>query len=272
MPLATASLDYLRDVISRKSGNVVSSTQSYLVESRLGPLAESLGLRNVEGLVAELQRANSAPLQDRVAEAMTINETSFFRDNQPFEAMKAVVLPRLIAARQRDRKLSVWSGACSSGQEPYSLAMLLRDGFPEMADWKLSILATDLSEEMLRRTREGKYTQFEVNRGLPARLLARYFVRQGLQWQVQPELREIVTCRKLNLTAIDAVFPKFDVIFLRNVLIYFDQPCKESILRQIHRCLAPDGCLFLGGGEALVNLNVPFQREPVGQTCCFRPL
>ncbi|WP_437223589.1 CheR family methyltransferase [Planctomicrobium sp. SH661] len=272
MPLATANFDYLREVVARRSGNVVSVTQSYLVESRLQPMAESLGLANVEALVAELQRAPASTLHDKVAEAMTINETSFFRDLQPFDALRNDVLPAILARKASERRLNIWSAASSSGQEPYSIAMLLREHFPQCHDWQVQILATDLSDEMLRRTKSGSYSQFEVNRGLPARLLVKYFERQGTQWQAKPELRDWIVCRKLNLTMPFTGMPEFDVVFLRNVLIYFNQAGKESILSRIHRVMSPHGTLFLGGGETMVNLNVPFARESVGQTVCFRPL
>ncbi|WP_437205116.1 CheR family methyltransferase [Planctomicrobium sp. SH664] len=271
MPLAAVHFDYLRDVVSQRSGNTVSSTQSYLLESRLTPFAERMGLQNVESLVAELRKTPASALHDKVAEAMTVNETSFFRDLQPFDVLREQLLPKLIAARTPLRRLRIWSAACSSGQEAYSLAMTIREYFPELATWTVEILATDLSDEMLERTRNGTYSQFEVNRGLPARLLARYFERTGLVWQAKAELRSLIQCRKLNLMSIGAL-PAFDVVFLRNVLIYFDQPRKEAILAGVHRVLATDGCLFLGGGETLINLQVPFQREMAGPAPFFRPL
>lgn len=272
MPLAAANLNYLRDVISRRSGNVVSPTQSYLLESRLGPVAESLGLDNVEALVEELQRKPSSMLHDKVAEAMTINETSFFRDLQPFEAVRTDILPELIAHKSAEKTLSIWSAACSSGQEPYSLAMLIREHFPECQNWKIEIHSSDLSEEMLRRTQAGIYSQFEVNRGLPAKLLVKYFERSGIQWQARPDLRQMIHCRKVNLTQPLPPGPRFDLVFLRNVLIYFDQAGKESILNRVHRAMSPNAALFLGGGETMLNLNSPFSRESAGSTICFRPL
>lgn len=272
MPLAASNLNYLRTVISQSSGNVVSETQSYLLESRLKPVAESVGLTDVDSLVVELQRTSSSTLHERVAAAMTINETSFFRDMQPFEALQTDVLPRLLDLKAASRELRIWSAACSSGQEPYSLAILLKEHFPQLESWQVEIVATDFSDEMVRRTQAGTYSQFEVNRGLPARSLVKYFERQGTHWQAQKALKDLIHCHKINLKAPFFGLPKFDVIFVRNVLIYFDPPSKESILTRMRQTLHSQGALFLGGGESLINLNVPFSRESVGPAVYYRPL
>jgi chemotaxis protein methyltransferase CheR len=272
MALAAPDVNFLKTLIAEKSGNVISSNQDYLLESRLAPVAKTVGLENVEGLVAELKKRPSGSLHDRVAEAMTINETSFFRDMAPFDALKTAILPELIQKRASTKTLNLWSGASSSGQESYSLAMLIRENFNELAAWNVRIQATDLSDEMVKRTQEGVYSQFEVNRGLPASLLVKHFERKGTQWQARQELRRMVDARRMNLASAWPVLAQFDVVFLRNVLIYFDQPTKERILTRIHKVLRPDGYLFLGGGETLITLNVPFVREPVGKTVCFRPV
>jgi chemotaxis protein methyltransferase CheR len=272
MAVLTHDLDYLRNVVTQRSGNVVTAAQDYLFESRLQPLLAGVGLENLEDLITELRRAPFSAMHDRVAEAMTINETSFFRDQQPFDALRDVILPRIIAHKQNTRCLTIWSAACSSGQEPYSLAMLIRESFPELDTWQVRVLATDLSEDMVLRTRTGAYSQFEVNRGLPARMLMKYFDRHGTQWIVKPELRRMIDCRRANLTTIGPGLPPCDIILLRNVLIYFDLPGKEQILGRIHHVLQPHGCLFLGGGETLINMKAPFVREPVAQTVCFRPV
>lgn len=271
MPLITDDVDYLRTLIARRSGNVLSSDQAYLLESRLTPVARTLGMIDVSALVSELRKCSEGPLSDKVAEAMTINETSFFRDSQPFDALKDVVIPELIAKRAASRQLTIWSGASSSGQEAYSIAMTLHEHFPELATWNVRIVATDFSDDMVRRTTEGKYTQFEVNRGLSAKMLVKYFDRVGTSWQVKGELRRMIDCRKLNLTALWPLFPAFDIVFLRNVLIYFDQTAKTDILRKVRSTMRSDGRLFLGGGETLINLSVPFVREAVGKTVCFIP-
>ncbi len=271
MPLSTDDIDYLRSLIARRSGNVLSQEQSYLLESRLSPLASERGLQNISGLVAELKRGSNAVLADRVAEALTINETSFFRDAQPFDALRDIVLPNLIRRRQAARQISIWSAAASSGQEAYSIAMLIREHFPELSNWNIRIVATDLSDEMLSRTFSGKYSQFEVNRGLPAKLLVKYFDRVGIVWQVKEELRRMIECRKLNLVGVWPLMPAFDVIFLRNVLIYFDQGTKAEILSRVRSVMHSDSKLFLGGGETLINLSVPFTRNPWAAPCASFP-
>ena len=272
MPLAAPDIAYLKTLIAEKSGNVISSNQDYLLESRLTPVAKTVGLDNIEGLVAELKRRPVSVLHDRVAEAMTINETSFFRDMQPFDALRTDIMPKLIRSRAASKSLNIWSGASSSGQEAYSLAITLREHFNELAAWNVRIQATDLSDEMVKRTRDGIYSQFEVNRGLPSQHLLKYFKRNGTQWQVKDELRSMVDAKKMNLASTWPTAIQFDVIFLRNVLIYFDKKTKASILTRIHKVMRPDSYLFLGGGETLITLNIPFVRESVGKTVCFRPV
>lgn len=271
MPLAAPDIDFLKRIIAERSGNVISSNQDYLLESRLIPVAKEAGLGDIQALVAELRRRPGSQLPERIAEAMTINETSFFRDMAPFDALRKHVLPSLIQKRAASRTLGLWCGASSSGQEPYSIAMVLRE-FNELSAWNTKILATDLSDEMVKRTTEGIYSQFEVNRGLPAQELVRNFDRAGTQWRAKSELRKLIEARRMNLTSAWPFMGQYDVVFLRNVLIYFDQPSKERILTRIHKVLRPDGYLFLGGGETLITLNVPFLREPIGKTVCFRPV
>jgi chemotaxis protein methyltransferase CheR len=272
MSLAANDISYLCTAIAQRSGNVISAGQSYLLEARLGPVAKEAGLEDVHALVVELQRNPRNPLHDTVTEAMTINETSFFRDMQPFDALKEEVFPYLLEKRQSTKSLSIWSAACSSGQEAYSIAIQMRTHFPELMNWNVRILGTDISDAMVKRTREGIYSQFEVNRGLPASLLVKNFDRQGLNWQVKPELRKFVDCRKMNLTEKWPAITQHDVVFLRNVLIYFDLKTKEQILHCIHQSMRPEGFLFLGGGETLIQLNVPFERVSIGKTVCFRPV
>jgi chemotaxis protein methyltransferase CheR len=272
MPLAPVEIAFLKQIIAERSGNVISANQDYLLESRLAPVAKSVGLPNVNALVAELKKQPGGYLPERIAEAMTINETSFFRDGAPFEALRTDILPTLIQKRSATKTINVWCGASSSGQEPYSIAMTIREFFNELNAWNVRILATDLSEEMVKRTAEGSYSQFEMNRGLPTALLVKHFDRNGANWRAKPELRKIIDARRMNLTGAWPTTTFYDVVFLRNVLIYFDQPSKERILTRIAKVMRPDGYLFLGGGETLINLNVPFLREPIGKTVCFRPV
>jgi len=271
MPLATDEIDFVRNLVAERSGNVLSPSQGYLVEAKLKTLAQCTGMSSPEQLVAELRRGSAPQLKDRVTEAMTINETSFFRDIHPFDALREVIVPGLIERRQAMRQISIWCAACSSGQEPYSLAILLKEHFPKLADWSVRIVATDISEEMLNRSREGIYTQFEVNRGLPARLLVKYFDRLGATWQVQQSVRKMIDFRKLNLTSPWPQWPQFDIVSIRNVLIYFDQPSKQTIFDRIRQHLRQDGYLILGGSETLLGLNVPYRREPIDKSVCYRP-
>lgn len=272
MPLSNADIDFLREVVSRRSGNVLSARQGYLLESRLGPVAQRIGLNDVAALVAELRRSHESPLHQSVAEAMTINETSFFRDLQPFEALREEILPAVVHARSSSRQLWIWCAACSSGQEPYSVAMTIRQHFPALMGWRVRIVATDLSEDMLARTRAGIYSQFEVNRGLPSRMLVTYFTRQGTNWQVNEELRQLIDCRKVNLVGPWMFSERFDVVLMRNVLIYFDESTKQQILCRVAQVMQPDGYLLLGGGETLINLDVPFARDFASRAVYFRPV
>ena len=272
MALAAPEVDFLKHLIVERSGNIASSIQDYLLESRLTPLARQAGLENVNALVAELRRIPTGSIPEQVAEAMTIKETSFFRDILPFDALRTQILPRLMAKRAASRSLSIWCGASSSGQEPYSIAMTIREHVDYLRAWNVKILATDLSDEMVRRTQEGVYSQFEVSRGLSPAMLARHFERAGTQWRARQELRRMIEVRRLNLAGSWPAVPLHDVVFLRNVLIYFDQAAKERILTRIHKVMRLDGYLILGGGETLMAMNVPFVREPVGRTVCFRPV
>ena len=271
MMLADTDVEFLRSLVVRRSGNMLTSGHRYLLETRLTPLAANAGLPDIQSLVAELKRI-PAKYEDIVVEAMTNNETSFFRDDQLFETLRTDVLPVIVSARNGTRELSIWSAASSSGQEAYSIAMTLREHFPQLDAWNVGILATDISDEMLRRTRNGTYSPFEVSRGLPANLLGKYFTKCGERWQANQSLRCVVHSEKVNLTEAWPARAQFDVVFLRNVLIYFDPAMRTRILNRMHKAIRPDGYLFLGGGETLLPLNVPFLRESVGKTVCFRPV
>lgn len=268
MTLTTTDFGFIQDLVRKRSAIVLDSGKEYLVEARLLPVARQSGTDGLPGLVAKL-RSGDPRLVDAVVDAMTTNETSWFRDNLPFEAFTSVVVPELVAART-DRRLSIWSAACSSGQEPYSLAMLLRDALAAKPGWTARILATDLSEEMCTRTRAATYSQLEVNRGLPAPVLVRNFERSGTGWQVKPDLRSMVEVRRMNL---DAPFPPmgpFDVVFLRNVLIYFDPATKRQVLERVRRVLRPDGYLFLGSAETTLNLDDAFERVTIAKATAYR--
>jgi chemotaxis protein methyltransferase CheR len=268
--LQQRDFEYVADLVRTEAAIVVEASKRYLVESRLAPVARRHGLDGVGALVARLRAQPRNGLHAEVVEAMTTNETSFFRDVNPFAAMEQEVLPELIRARGAQRQLSIWSAACSSGQEPYSLAMLIRHRFPQLSRWNVRIVASDLSAEMLGRAAAGRYSQMEVNRGLPAPLLVRYFRRDGQHWQIADEVRQMVEFRAMNLIQPWAPLPPLDVVFLRNVLIYFDVATKRQILAQVRRVLRPDGYLFLGAAETTLNVDDAFERVPIGPAVSYR--
>jgi chemotaxis protein methyltransferase CheR len=269
--LGQAEFDFLRGLVRERSAIVLEPGKEYLVDSRMIPLLREGGFASAIELCAALRAAPRGELERRVVEAMTTNETSFFRDVHPFDALRTRLLPDLIAARAAERKLRFWSNACSSGQEAYSLTMLLAEHFPQLQDWDVSILATDISRDMVQRTSEGVYGQLEVNRGLPAAMLIKYFQRSGTHWQVKPDLRRRVQTREMNLVTTWPPLPRFDVIMLRNVLIYFDLETKRNILRRARQALRPDGCLFLGSAETTVMVDDSWARVSCGASVAYRP-
>lgn len=255
--------NFLADLLRRQSGLVVAPDKLYLVESRLLPIARSRGAETLDGLIAELRKCpETSPLVKQVTNAMTTNESFFFRDIKPFDQFQKVVLPFLLEARAPSKKIRIWSAACSSGQEPYSLAMILREMGPKLADWRIEILATDISTEMLEKSKAGLYSQFEVQRGLPVQYLVKYFTQIGDKWKIDPSLREIVHFREFNLLHEPAGFGQFDVVLIRNVLIYFDNQTKREILTRVHKVLAPDGFLYLGGAETVIGISDNFRAHP----------
>jgi chemotaxis protein methyltransferase CheR len=263
-------MSFVRDLVYRRSAIVVEPGKEYLVESRLAPLAREQGFASIDAMIDHLRARPANDLQAKVVEAMTTNETSFFRDQHPFEGLKNTILPALQRARSGSKTLRIWSAACSAGQEPYSIAMLLRDQFPELASWDVRILATDLSAAMVARASAGRYSQVEVNRGLPATTLVKHFERCGTEWQIKPEVRRLVQCRQLNLLDPWPV-GRHDVVFLRNVLIYFDVPTKQAILSRMRGVLAPDGYLFLGGAETTLKVDETFERIQIDRAVFYRP-
>lgn len=252
---------YLMTVVKDRSGIVLTPEKMYLVESRLLPIVRRLGLADLGALVGALRRNDPPSLVAEVVEAMTTNESLFFRDVKPFDQFKRLVLPKLLEARSTSRRIRIWSAACSSGQEPYSLAMILAEEEARLKGWTVEILGTDLSKAMVERSRAGTYSQFEVQRGVPAPMLDKYFVRDGDKWTIVPQLRSKVSFREFNLLDDPASFGQFDVVFCRNVLIYFDQPTKAKILTNLSRRLPGDGTLYLGGAETVIGITDKF--EPV---------
>ncbi len=270
--LNTNAFDYICNLVRDKSAIVLEPSKTYLVESRLNPVARANGLVSIEELVDALRKPNSSKLTQAVIEAMTTNETSFFRDLHPFDALKTSILPALIAARSRERVLNIWSNACSSGQEVYTIAMLIKEHFPELGAWKVRLIASDLSTQILDKAREGVFNQTEVNRGLPLPMLLKHFQKNGLTWQIKEEIRKMVEFRQVNLVETFPQLPPMDIVFLRNVLIYFAPETKRDILNNVKKVMRPDGVLFLGGAETTMNLDVPFQRELVGKATVYKSI
>jgi len=268
--LSPADSQFLSTLVRQRSAIVLEPEKSYLLLARLSPLARTEGFGSIEAMVAELRNQSFNGLHRKVVEAMTTNETSFFRDLHPFEALRTVVLPDLIRRRQEERRLTIWCAACSSGQEPYTIAMTILEHFPELAGWNVRILATDLSSDMVAKSRAGRYGQIEVNRGLPANLLVKYFEKKGMEWVVRPDVQRFCEFRELNLIEPWGPLPAMDVVFLRNVLIYFDVDTKRSILSNVRKVLPPWGYLFLGGAETTINLGDTFERVQYDRAGCYR--
>lgn len=254
--------DYLRKFLRERSGLVLAVEKQYLAESRLLPVARRNGIGTLDELVDRLRDRPPAPLSAQVVEAMTTNETFFFRDKIPFEHFRDTILPTLMVARAREKRIRIWCTAASTGQEPYSLAMVIKGMGSALAGYRIEILATDLSSEVLERAKAGIYSQFEVQRGLPVQLLVKFFEQVGETWQVAPELRSMVQFRPLNLLNDFSALGSFDVVFCRNVLIYFDQENKISVLNRIARQMPEDGYLVLGAAETVIGLTEAFKPLP----------
>lgn len=262
---------YLRSVVYEQSANTLDASRDYLFESRLQCLLRSTGLRTLDNLVAALRRQPDHGIKRSIAEAMTINETSFFRDRAPFELLRTDLIPNLIRQRAASRHLRLWSAACSTGQEAYSLAMLLCEHFPELRDWRVEIVGTDISGKVVARAQAGRYQRLEVNRGLPARYLIKYFGRDGEEWQVAPELRRICHFHQRNLCNGPMLLEKYDGILLRNVMLYFSIETRKRLLLSIHRILEPDGFLILGSGEQ-PELSGHFRAVLARGSCYYTPI
>jgi chemotaxis protein methyltransferase CheR len=246
--------DFLRHALKQHSGLALAADKHYFLESRLLPLARQAGFAGVGELVLALKSGRNAALMDAVVEAMTTNESFFFRDKTPFDHFRRIVMPALLAARRQSRTVRIWCAAAASGQEPYSIALCLKEMERAIAGWRIEILATDLSRTVLDRARRGVYSQFEVQRGLPIKLLVKYFTQVGEHWQIAPEIRAMVKYRRFNLLSDFASLGSFDLILCRNVLIYFDQGTKSDVLRRLAGTVANDGYLILGAAETALGL------------------
>jgi chemotaxis protein methyltransferase CheR len=255
--------DFLRRLLRERSGLVLSADKQYLVESRLLPVARRAGFGALGDLVLRLKGASAEPLICEVVEAMTTNESFFFRDKIPFEHFRNTIVPALLEARAAQRRIRIWCAAASTGQEPYSLALALREMAQAVAGWRIEIVATDISNDVLEKAKAGIYSQFEVQRGLPIQLLIKYFAQIGDTWQIAPDIRGMVKFRPLNLLTDFSHLGMFDVVFCRNVLIYFDQQTKTGVLDRIARITDRDGYLVLGAAETVIGLTDSF--KPVAE-------
>jgi len=257
-------------LVRQRSSIVLEEGKEYLVESRLKPIARAQGVQDVDELCDKLGAGRNDALSDAIVDAMTTNETSFFRDHVPFDVLQSHVLPSIIEQNAAKRRIDIWSAACSTGQEPYSVAMQIADQFPELAEWDVRIFATDLSRRVLEQAQKGEYRQVEVNRGLTAPQLMRHFTRRGIRWSLNERIRSRVTFERLNLMDRWPPMVQFDVVLLRNVLIYFDAPDRDQVLRRMVEQVRPDGFLFLGGSESPPTPPGTWERIEVPRSGCYR--
>ena len=250
--------EFLAKTLKERSGLIITPDKAYLLESRLMPLARQRNLKSIEEIIAKMRGRDEALARD-VTEAMTTNESFFFRDTKPFDQFRDTVLPQIMAGRTSKRSIRIWSAACSSGQEAYSLAMLLREAAAKLSGWHVEIVGTDISAEMLEKAKAGLYSQFEVQRGLPIQMLVKYFKKKDESWQIDSSLRGMVSFREWNLLHELRGLGQFDIVFCRNVLIYFDQPTKSRVLDNISRQMPEDGILYLGGAETVLGISDRFK-------------
>lgn len=256
-----ADYDFLSTLLLKTSGLALGAGKEYLLESRLIPLAATLGFADFNELLKELRRGSNRKVLTATMEAMTTNETSFFRDKAPFEELKNRLIPTLIQSRSAVKKLRIWCAAASTGQEPFSLLMLLDESFPELKNWSVEITATDIAQTMIDRCREGLFSQFEVQRGLPIQYLVKYFTQVPQGWQINESIRRRIDWRQLNLLDRFEGLGQFDIILCRNVLIYLDVATKRGVLERIARIIRPDGYLLLGAAETVLGICSSFERH-----------
>jgi chemotaxis protein methyltransferase CheR len=267
--LADVDVVFLRDLVQKRSAIVLDESKDYLIETRLEKLARDLNYANLATLVSDVRR-DAGTVTRQLIEALTTHETLFFRDVRPFEALKREILPPLIAARQASRQLTIWSAACSSGQEIFSVAMMLREQFPDVAAWPVKLYATDISAQILERAQQGRFQQLEVNRGLPAAMLVKYFERDGVDWKVKDDIRRMVRFEQLNLLHAWPIDLRPDIVLLRNVLIYVNVPTKKELLTRVRQVIRPDGALVLGAAETTLGIDDGWERAAGAQSPWYR--
>ena len=272
MACSDSDYDYLRGLVLGQSANLIDPSRNALFDTRLTSLARIAGASNLEDFVSLLRSGRPVHLHRAVAEAMTVNETSFFRDVQPFEMMREVIIPSLIRERERERRLRIWSAASSTGQEAYSLAMLIAEHFPALATWDVKIVGTDISRQVVDYAQRGRYRRLEVNRGLPARMLLKYLIRVEEEWEVSPQIRSVCEFQYANLCAPLSQLPEFDLVLLRNVLLYFSHHDRGAVFSDVHRKMNPDGYLVLGNAEQAEDSTDLFEVEFAANCYFYRPL
>ncbi len=271
MHVAEPQFAFLCGLLKRRTGVCIDGTKHYLVTARLLPIVRQRRLPSIETLLDRVRSGDDPSLERDVLCAMMTHETSFFRDQAPFEALRRVIA-ELAVSRTRERSLVIWSAACSTGQEPYSIAMVLHEHFRDLvAAWKIRILATDFSDVVLARAREGVFSGLEIARGVPPHLLQKYFRQLQGRWSVTHEIRQLVEFRQLNLNADWPAWPPCDIVFLRNVMLYFDPLTRTALVAKVRRVLRPDGALFLGGAETLIGVSDDWERVADGGSCHYRP-
>jgi chemotaxis protein methyltransferase CheR len=251
---------YLAQVVRRRSGLVLTEKKTHMIETRLAPVMRRFGFRDVGSLLKELHYGHEALVQ-AVIEAMTTNDSAFFRDRRTFEEFKDIVLPTLMRDRAETKQLRIWCAACAAGQEPYSVAMVLDDANLALNGWNVTLIATDINSQMIARAEEGVYSQFEVQRGLPIRRLVTNFTQEGANWRIASHLRRMVTFRTFNLLDSFGWLPDCDVVFCRNVLMYFDHKTRLSVLDRIGEIMGPDGALLLGPAESMAGYTIGYAAE-----------
>ena len=271
MPISASDFQYIAGLVRAHAAIVLEPGKEYLVETRLEPIARKEGYESLADMIHVLRSMPPTEwLHAAVIDALTTNETLFFRDFHPFEAMRQTIIPRIIEQRQQSRQLTLWSAACSSGQEPYSFAMMIRESFPQLKDWIITIVGSDISTSSLARARQAAYSQFEVNRGLPAIYMAKYFTQKDGLWHLKDEIKRMVQFRNQNLLHPWPMTPAWDIILLRNVMIYFDIPAKQGILRRMRTTLAPGGYMMLGAAETTLNIDPSWKPIPYGHTVAYQ--
>lgn len=270
MALQQKDVKFIADLILRRAAIVLDEHKDYLVEARLSRVVQQIGAKNTEELVRRLRESPSADLERRVIDAMTTNETYFFRDNDFYDDLRKVAIPALLKSREATKTMNIWCAACSTGQEPYSVLMMLRTQFPELSKWRIRFIASDIASTVLATAKAGRYNQIEINRGLPKPMLDKFFTKEpNGSWLVNDDLRRSIEFRQVNLIEPFTNFPRLDLVFLRNVLIYFSHETKRSIMSRIGELIHPDGLLFLGKAESTLTLSDVFERKLIGQSYAY---